>query len=245
MMEKKVPGTFCRSAAAKAGGTLKLSLIFPVYDSKQAILTRASDLRFFWARFPVDVEILFVADPRPDFSHTEIEDELKTRFSYERIQFRLIPNPRRLGRGMSVLRGLEEATGEILCVNSLDLSIPLAEVFSCLQEFIMNRDRSFLLLGNRRGIKKKRRGTKHGLRAFFEGVEHEKSRTLGVTDPTSPFWMIKKKDWQELRIDRLRSWFYTPQVVLQARKRGLPVHEIEVQSQDRPDSAFRLRNAFT
>lgn len=224
--------------------TVKLSLVFPVLDHRRTLLERAQDLVSFWSRFPVDVEILFSADPHPALSPGELGEDLDRLGHASRVSFRLLAHAKRRGRGASVQAGLEAATGEVLGVNSLDLAIPLAETFAGLQEFVMNRDQSFLLLGNRRGTKKKRKPVKRGLRAFFEGVEHEKSASLGVSDPTSPFWMIKKSDWERLGIQNLRPWFYTPQVILAARRVGLPVREIEVQAHEDEKSALRLWDAL-
>ena len=224
---------------------MKLSLVFPVLDTRKQILTHAQDLFAFWLKFPIDIEVLFVADPLQDFSAQECDEELQALGSETRVKFRLLVQKSRQGRGASILRGLREATGEVIGVNSLDLAIPLAELFSGLQEFIVDRDQSFFLIGNRRGTKKKRRLAKSGLRAFFEGVEHDKAKALGVADPTCPFFMIKKKDWDGLEISHLRSWFYTPGILQVARQHGLAIRELEIQSMDHPKSRFRLRDAFT
>ncbi len=223
---------------------VKLSLIFPVLGHRKTLLERAQDLSSFWVRFPIDVEVIFVTDPASEIIGPEIEDELQTLIKNSSVTFQVLTNPKKRGRGASVMRGLNEASGEVLSVNSIDLAIPLAEVFSGLQEFIMHRDQSFLLLGNRRGLKKKRKPTKQGLRSFFEGVEHEKAGQLGVSDPTCPFFMIKKSDWQRLEISKLRRWFYTPAVLQAARMKTLEVREIEIQSNDHAASSFRLLDGF-
>jgi len=225
---------------------LKLSLVFPILEERKAILQSAQDLVSFWSRFPVEIEVVLVLDPGRGTSAAGLEEELSTLLSSQnsRLSFKVLAQKSRQGRGAAVLRGLNEASGEILAVNSLDLSIPLGEVFSALQEFILDRERSFLLLGNRRGAKKKRKYAHRGARHFFENAEHEKAQSLQVKDPTTPFFMLKKKDWSELQIPKLRSWFYTPQIIQAARRKGLEVRDLEIQCTDRVSSKLRWRDGL-
>lgn len=222
---------------------MRLSMVIPVYKETD-LESRAREIVSFWARFPVDLEVLWVIDPWKDFAFEKLESELKALAPPARIRFRPLLNPRRIGRGASVLRGLREAGGEVLAVGSLDFSIPLGEVFSALQEFVMARDKNFLLIGNRRGAKKKRSGRKTGLRAIFEDIEHEKSLGLQVKDPTCPFWMLKKNDWDSLGISKLRPWFYTPGVLQAARRQGLEIREFELNCRDNPGSRLGLWHAI-
>ena len=226
------------------GEFLKLSLIFPIFEEHDQILGRLQDLVSFWKRFPVEIEALLVIEGlKPDQIKT-LRNQADSLRAETNIQLRVFDQKKRSGRGPSLLRGLQRATGEILAVGSFDYSIPLGEYFSAFQEFMISPNEKFLLLGNRRGKKKKRQGLKSGLRAFFENVEHEKSKGLQLEDPTSPFWMLRKSDWDQLNIKKMRSWFYTPPILLAARQNQLPIREIEVQTQDHPSSQFRLRDAW-
>lgn len=222
---------------------MKLSLILPVHQ-ETSLEARAREIVSFWAKFPVDLEVIFVVDPSSDFDLPKSEADLQALLPPARIRFRILSNARHLGRGASVQRGLSEAEGEILAVGSYDLSIPLGEIFTALHEFIQSRDQSFILVGNRRGAKKKRGGMKSGKRKIFEDIEHEKSRGLEVKDPTCPFWMIKKKDWEALGIRKMRRWFYTPPVLLAARRTGLEIREIELNCRDNPQSKMRFWDAL-
>lgn len=222
---------------------MKLSLILPVHQ-EPALESRAREILSFWAKFPVDLEVIFVLDPHRGFDLPKAEADLHAVQPPARIQFRLLVNAKRFGRGASVLRGLDEAGGDVLAVGSLDFAIPLGEIFSGLQEFILHREQNFLLIGNRRGAKKKRTGAKSGLRKIFEDIEHEKSRGLDVKDPTCPFWMIKRTDWKSLDVRQMRRWFYTPPVLLAARRAGLEIRELDLHCKDRPESRLRLWDAI-
>ena len=219
-------------------------MIFPVFNESSLLAGRIQDLISFWKRFPVEVEVVLVIDHISEGELAELRTQIQNRNQETQIQFQILTQKKRTSRGSSVWRGLQKATGDILAVGSIDYSIPLGEFFSALQEFILTPQESFLVLGNRRGKKKKRQGSKSGLRSFFENVEHDKSRTLEVEDPTSPFWLIRKSDWASLKVEKMRSWFYTPAILQKARQRGLLIREIEVQTQDRPETNFRWRDAW-
>jgi len=223
---------------------LKLSLIFPLSQEKDGATEKLRDIASFWARFPIEVEVLLVLDPSRGETLQDWQNLITATGVQPRLQFRLEMNSKKLGRGASVQKGLDLATGEILAVNSFDLSIPLGDVFSALQEFIMHRDQDFVVIGNRRGPKKKRRGLSTSKRMLFENIEHDKAASLQVPDPTCPFLMLKKKTWLALQPLRLRRWFYSPGLVLAARHKQIEVRVVDVQCLDHPSTRLSLWDLF-
>ena len=215
---------------------MKLSLIVPVSNELPQASDKLRDVISFWQRFPVDLEILLMQEPTAQETPQAWHELIQSLGPAPTHQFRLEQNSHKLGRGGSVQRGLDLATGEIVGVLSFDLSIPLGDVFSALQEFIMHRNQDFIVVGNRRSTKKKRRGQQSGLRKIFEDIEHEKSAGLDIADPTCPFFMLKKKTWLDLQPLKLRRWFYTPGVILAARRKGIEVRSLDVQCLDHPHS---------
>jgi hypothetical protein len=220
----------------RRGEILKLSLIIPVSHELERATDKLRDVISFWQRFPVDLEILLVQEPSEYDTGEAWRELIQSLKPPAQHQFRLEQNERKLGRGGSIQRGLSLATGEILGVLSFDLSIPLGDVFSGLQEFIMHRNQDFIVVGNRRSSKKKRRGRQSRLRKVFEEIEHEKAAALQIPDPTCPFFMLKKETWEELQPIKLRRWFYTPGLILAARKGAVEVRSLDVQCLDHAPS---------
>lgn len=223
---------------------MKLSLIFPLSQEKDGAAEKLRDIASFWGRFPIDVEVLLIVDPSRGESSQAWQEMLQAAGAPPKLQFKIEMNEKRLGRGASVQKGLDLATGEILSVNSFDLSIPLGDVFSALQEFIMHRDQEFVVVGNRRGTKKKRRGRVTSTRMLFENIEHDKAAPLQLPDPTCPFFMLKKKTWASLQPLRLRRWFYTPGLLLAARQKQIEIRVVEVQCLDHPSTRLSLWDLF-
>ncbi len=215
---------------------MKLSLIFPLWKETESPQEKLRDVVSFWRRFPMDVEIVFIIDPVRGESVEMWQKWIQELEPPKSIEFSVHLNPKRLGRGASVAKGLDLAQGEVLAVNSFDLSIPLGDMFSAVQEFVMHRAQDFLLVGNRRSKKKQRRGAQKRLRKIYEDIEHEKSMSLQLPDPTCPFFMLKKTSWERLKPIHLRRWFYTPGLILAARQQGLEVRSLDVQCLDHRSS---------
>src|SRR6266480_2611404 len=106
-----MPMTFNTSPMLCSDSTnimLKLSIIVPVYNEEQE-LPRLVEL-FMAVRCPIDREWIFVDDHSTDSSL----DILKS-FS-EKHQFQVIQQDKNRGKGAAVIRGIQEATGDIIMV---------------------------------------------------------------------------------------------------------------------------------
>src|SRR5690606_11166385 len=123
------------------------------------------------------------ADAPP--AHQDISSETKPAGAPP-IRVLVLENPRRLGRGPSVQRGLGAAGGDLLIVLSADLNIPLAESFAAVQEYLRDPEGTGFILGNRRSLKRPRHGVRAPLKKLFDDIEHDKASGLEVPDPTSP-----------------------------------------------------------
>lgn len=217
---------------------MKISLVIPIHREADRIAASAQDLNSFFARWPMQVELIFVIEPGEDPATLRILNEAVSNSS-EHIQIRILQNKKHLGRGPSVKRGLDEALGDVLGVLSADLTTPLADVFSALQEFITKPDETSFIIGNRRSLKRPRHGPRSALKRFFDDVEHEKAKGLDLPDPTSPFWLIRRDLWQKISPNlKFRRWYYTPALLQKIRSQGAPIKSIEILSHDTDDTRF-------
>lgn len=217
---------------------MKVSLILPVFRESHRLAAGLRDLQSFFARLPLEVEVVIVCEPgekqHVDAAFLALEPTTKA------LQTVILENPRFLGRGPSLQRGLDQATGDVLVPITADLSIPLAEVFAALQEFLRDPEGTEFVIGNRRSLKRLRHGQRTRLKKFFDDVEHDKAKSLQVPDPTCPFWMIKKELWTSVspRL-RLSKWYSTPGLLRELRNQKAGLKMIDTNCHDDPETRFR------
>lgn len=151
---------------------MKVSIIYPIYtpESSEAapLKKNLEDIKNFFARFPINVELIFVVDPPHHFS---------TDFDFGALEHQLILNQRHIGRGPSILAGLKAASGDAVLVASFDFSTPLAEYFNFLQEIVLNPTVQ-VVVGNRYTSRKKMMGTRSRWHQVLEDIVKEKAHLL-------------------------------------------------------------------
>lgn len=177
-------------------------------------------------------------DPSSD-STLERAKELKS----EKIKIEIVENARPLGRGRSVLSGLQKATGDFVLVFPLDFTVPLAELFQFLQEVVLNPEID-LAIGNRNTSRKKweapLRSTWHWT---LEKIIIEKLRLqqIDAQDPLCPYLIFQKKALDRILPElKLKSWYYTPEILRKAKALDFRIVEVPILSKDPRPSRIPL-----
>jgi dolichyl-phosphate beta-glucosyltransferase len=98
-----------------------LSLIIPAYNEEQRIAGSLESAVNYFSTKNYDFEILVVDDGSKDNTVKLVKD-----FAVEQI--RLVPQPRNMGKGAAVTRGMLEAKGEIRVFSDADFSTPVYEI---------------------------------------------------------------------------------------------------------------------
>lgn len=214
-----------------------LSIIFPLFREQLRFPEVARDLGSFFQRMGSSIELVFVAEPSDrELAQTFTDPTLGS------LKSQWINNPKHLGRGPSVLRGLEVASGEFLISASADLSTPLGDLLKLYQEFLETpaEHREILVVGNRSHKSKAPVSYPSSVRRFFEGVEAEKMKSLGLQDPTSPVIGMSRSVFLKLNSAQphCRRWFYSSSLVTEAKRQAIPVREVAVFARPTSDSRF-------
>lgn len=271
--KRLTPLTLRVNLTAGDARAMKLSMVMPIFQEAERLEAALLDLQSFLARLPLEMELILVPEPtdaamtreslariaggprplrlcaEPSVAATTApspaaETAPSAPPTAPIIPVRVLDNPRRRGRGASVQRGLDAATGDFLIVLSADLNVPLAESFAAVQEFLRDPEGTGLILGNRRSLKRPRHGARPPRKKIFDDIEHEKSKGLDVPDPTSSFFAITKEWWRRISEGpggplKLRRWYYTPEIVRRIRVLGAPLKSLDINSHDSDSTRFR------
>jgi glycosyltransferase involved in cell wall biosynthesis len=216
----------------------KVSLIVPLKNEKKLLERGLKELESFIQKFPLQWELILVVDPSSDASLSSAQ-ALRS----EKIQLQVLENPRHMGRGPSVLKGLKSAQGDFIMIFPLDFTIPLADLFNFLQELILNPTTD-IAIGNRNTSRKKREAPRRtSWHWTLDNIILEKWRRQGISssDPLCPYLVFQKNSLEKILPKlRMRGWYYTPEILRLAHQHQLKIVEIPVLSRDSNPSRIPL-----
>ena len=123
-----------------------LSIVIPAYKEAQRIERSLVSLKVFLARYPIDVEVLVMAQHplgEPNDGTFQIAESVVGNDARFRVQ-----NLEQKGKGLAVREGVLQAKGDYVLFMDADLSTPLVEILHFLSHFYENPS-SDLLIGSR------------------------------------------------------------------------------------------------
>lgn len=220
-----------RHRSETAGGpTLGLSLVIPAYNEAAAIREVLNSFKAELKHIPVETEVIVVDDHSND--HTaEIASQVEG--------VRVVRNPRNLGYGHSLLRGMRVARGRYLAIADGDGSYPAAELPQLWRYVEEGADH---VIGARTG----RHLTPHlGLRSvygrlcgFVTGEE--------VPDANSGLRIFDRRLIETLRGDLCLGFSFTTSLTLASLMSGYVVvfHPIAYQEREGHSHVRRIRDTL-
>src|SRR5256885_5132798 len=109
---------------------MNLSVVMPVYNER-ATLRQVVDRVL---AVPLPIELICVDDGSTDGSR-----EILAQLQSERPQIRILLQPRNMGKGAALHRGIQEATGDFVIIQDADLEYDPAEYTVLLEPLIEGR----------------------------------------------------------------------------------------------------------
>jgi glycosyltransferase involved in cell wall biosynthesis len=204
-----------------------LSVVIPAYNEASRLPASLERLRAFARSFP-SMEVLVVDDGSRDAT-AEIAQQIGRDWSPDGPLLRVLRNPGNRGKGWSVRHGMLEAAGEWLLFTDADLSTPIEEVFTLLEEARKGFD---VVIGSR-ALRPDLVGVhqsllREGAGKFFNVVMRV---VLGLPfrDTQCGFKLVRQEAAREIfSRQRIEGFGFDAEVLYLARKLGFRAAEIPV-----------------
>lgn len=210
---------------------MKVSLISPLFKESASFEPTLQDLKSFFARFPLEIELVTV------IHHKDKETLEKVKAQASTKEFFILPlEVKSRSRAKAIKEGLKKANGDVLLIFSWDLSIPLAEFFNFIQEIFQN-PALHIVTGNRFDPKKRNISVRSSWHSTLNQIITEKLRKDGwkLSDPLTPFVGIRSFNKELLEKLDLKGWYYTPAILEWAHNLNWKIEEVSVVSKQNSD----------
>jgi glycosyltransferase involved in cell wall biosynthesis len=197
---------------------MKLSVVMPVYNERatlREVIGRVLAL-------PIDIELLCVDDGSSDGSR-DILAELQK----EHSQMRALLQPRNMGKGAALRRGIQEATGDFVIIQDADLEYDPSEYPQLLEPLIQGR--ADVVFGSRfLG------GGPHRVLYFWHSVGNwiltllsNCFTNINLTDMETCYKVFRREVIQAIPLKENRFGF-EPEITVKVARRKLRIYEVGI-----------------
>ncbi len=197
---------------------MKLSVVMPVYNERatlQLVVARVMAV-------PLEIELVCVDDGSKDGSREILADLQK---QYPAI--RVLLQPRNMGKGAALRRGISEATGDFVVIQDADLEYDPSEYLFLLEPLVQGK--ADVVYGSRfLG------GRPHRVLYFWHSVGNRlltlfsnALTDLNLTDMETCYKAFRREVIQSIRLEEDRFGF-EPEVTVKVAKRDLRVYEVGI-----------------
>src|SRR5437899_3804223 len=109
---------------------MRLSVVMPVYNERTTLRQVVDRV----LTVPLEIELICVDDGSTDGSR-----EILAQLQSQHPQIRILLQPRNMGKGAALHRGIQEATGDFVIIQDADLEYDPAEYSVLLEPLIQGR----------------------------------------------------------------------------------------------------------
>jgi len=197
---------------------MKLSVVIPVYNERSTLRSVVERV----LAVPLDLEVLCVDDGSRDGS-PEILSELQSQ--YRQVQVFL--QPRNLGKGAALRRGIQEATGDFVVIQDADLEYDPADYSLLLEPLIQGK--ADVVYGSRFLGAAPHRVLYfwHSVGNWFLTLLSNILTNLNMTDMETCYKVFRREVIQSIPLEEDRFGF-EPEITMKIAKRRLRVFEVGI-----------------
>jgi glycosyltransferase involved in cell wall biosynthesis len=197
---------------------LKLSVVMPVYNERATLRTVVERV----LAVPVEIELLCVDDGSYDGSR-EILSEIERQHS----QVRVLVQPRNMGKGAALRRGILEATGDFVIIQDADLEYDPNDYPQLLQPLLANKadvvyGSRFLGSGAHRVLY-----FWHSVGNWLLTLISNCFTNINLTDMETCYKVFRREVIQSIPIEENRFGF-EPEITVKVARRKLRIYEVGV-----------------
>ena len=197
---------------------MKLSVVVPVYNERATLREVIGRV----LAVPIDIELLCIDDGSSDGSR-EILAELQQKHP----QIRALLQPRNMGKGAALRRGIQEATGDFVIIQDADLEYDPSEFPQLLEPLIQGR--ADVVFGSRfLG------GGPHRVLYFWHSVGNwiltllsNCFTNINLSDMETCYKVFRREVIQSIPLEEDRFGF-EPEITVKVARRKLRIYEVGI-----------------
>ncbi len=197
---------------------MKLSVVVPIYNERPTLREIVERV----LAVPLDIELLCIDDGSTDGSR-----ELLGQLQQSYPQIRVFLQPRNMGKGAALRRGIQEARGDVVVIQDADLEYDPAEYPQLLQPII--EQKADVVYGSRFVS-----GRPHRVLYFLHSMGNalltlisNAVTNLNLTDMETCYKAFRREVIQSIRLEEDRFGF-EPEVTVKIAKRRFRVYEVGI-----------------
>lgn len=197
---------------------MKLSVVMPIYNESHTLRTVVAQV----LAVPLDIELLCVDDASQDGSR-----EMLAQLQAEHPQIRVLLQPRNLGKGAALQRGIQEATGDFVIIQDADLEYDPAEYPILLGPLVDGK--ADVVYGSRFLT-----AAPHRVLYFWHSVGNSVLTlisncltNLNLSDMETCYKAFRREVIQSIRLQENRFGF-EPEITVKVAKRRLRIYEVGI-----------------
>jgi glycosyltransferase involved in cell wall biosynthesis len=197
---------------------MKLSVVMPVYNERNTLRVVVERV----LAVPLQIELICVDDGSGDGSR-EILDELQNRHP----ELRVLLQPRNLGKGAALRRGIQEATGDFVVIQDADLEYDPAEYPILLEPLIQGKadvvyGSRFLGSGPHRVLY-----FWHSVGNWLLTLLSNCLTDINLSDMETCYKVFRREIIQSIPVEENRFGF-EPEITVKVAKRRLRIYEVGI-----------------
>jgi glycosyltransferase involved in cell wall biosynthesis len=197
---------------------MKMSVVIPIYNERPTLSKVVERV----LAVPLEIELLCVDDGSTDGS-VELLEQLRSQYP----QMRVFLQPRNMGKGAALHRGIREATGDFVVVQDADLEYDPSEYPILLQPLLDNK--ADVVYGSRFMS-----GRPHRVLYFWHSIGNgfltllsNAITNLNLTDMETCYKVFRREVIQSIPLKE-NGFGFEPEITVKIAKRKLRIYEVGI-----------------